>query len=286
MQGKLDHLERNLNRIAKELIKVIIICDNYEDGTWEKLITLVNNFETERFTLIMGHYGAPGIARNAGMQNVDTKWIAFWDADDLVDIEAIKSVLQKPSSHLVDLICGQYKVYSDTRRMHTYFSTAQGSNRENLLRIGFEPGIWRFIFDSNLIRESRFEQGKMGEDQEFLFKILLKEPTLQINKECFYTYFTADSNHLTSNNAHILDLFEARKRMSNLLEGIKQNQYRDLLTIILFQTGLSLLKRAPFSVRLTTLLMICKEIRKSKFSFQVTILYAIMREKKLRRATR
>ena len=74
-------------QVAEFGVEVLLIDDFSTDATFEKAIAL--GLKVIRTPRNMG----PGGARNFGVQHLSSEWVHFWDADDLLSVEALRKSL-------------------------------------------------------------------------------------------------------------------------------------------------------------------------------------------------
>jgi hypothetical protein len=104
----------------------------------------------------------------------------------------------------------------------------------NLAELALNPGIWRIIFKSDLVRYSHFEDYQMAEDQDFLARIFTSQTKCIFTPEVFYTYVKHNQGQQTKSKVAIRDLSKSIPRLSILL-------VRQMLTGVKNIKGLALL---------------------------------------------
>lgn len=196
MYRRLQNLEAWISEIDHPNVEVRLVDDFTSIEASEEILRLKNKFDYLNIELIQGTYGDPGLARNAGMHNVNSEWIAFCDSDDFYftssALQAIDS-LKTPKS----IIVGRYTTQEYNHRS-AIFSFTKFKSKPSIYSIVRNPGIWRFIFKTEAINGITFPSLRMGEDQVFLIRVLSTIPKMARVKEHIYIYMVGRSDSLTS----------------------------------------------------------------------------------------
>jgi glycosyltransferase involved in cell wall biosynthesis len=171
--------------------------------------------------LLEGVFGNPGSARNAGCEMANGDWIAFWDADDVVNPRAIESLIEDSESNGARIAIGNFKVIQENCEDKT-FPLSNGDPAE----ISKMPGIWRFIFKREVIKDIEFPPLRMGEDQIFLLRSKIYDQKIEIGKASTYSYFKGNQGQLTTEQDSVSDLKQVReftKEMATSFRGKNRN---------------------------------------------------------------
>lgn len=170
------------------------------------------NLNPER--LICEKFGGPGKARNSMLNDIKTSHVAFWDADDLPQVEVVYEFLRNQPYLKDKFIVGQWE------HLRLGVKTSVSSDF-CLANLALEPGFWRVIFPSSAIRSKRFPECNMGEDQAFLFHsgIFASKPIWTDSH--FYTYKSGNPNQLTQQPKNIQDL---EKSIGWIEESLSKSQ--------------------------------------------------------------
>ena len=186
----LSNLELSLKKTLGLSIQLILVSDNNEKEIQENLLKLANTYHAK---VVQVDVRSPGRARNEGLKLAKTPWIAFWDSDDVGEPEPVlKAIKEAPENSKV--IIGNYRVQNIGN-----LSNSKESNHKNLNKIMINPGIWRFVFASEIVKENRFPDYRMGEDQVFLARLNIKRESIHFVDQVFYTYFIGTASQLTAN---------------------------------------------------------------------------------------
>lgn len=246
--GRLHQLKETLVRCSGLPIQIIIVCDDHNDGTQKELKLMIQE-NHKNIDLIAGKFGGPGPARNAGLEAATSPWIAFWDADDLPNPSELLRTLSEGMQEEINLICFQYTI-NDARTLNEiYHSRNRNSVRDNLIAVGTQPGIWRFVFAKNLISNLKFVNSNMGEDQEFLSKVLIRNPQIMFTSRSVYRYLIYRKGQLTSNNSNISHLVTI---VPLIKKSFSQSpaKYQEAIQLMLSQVILTMLKKGDLKVKI------------------------------------
>jgi len=274
LAGRLEAVRKTIESSKNLPIQIILVCDNYDDGTKEELLEIVgqNNKNAE---LITGLFNGPGPARTAGLTLAKAPWIAFWDADDYPNAqESLKAISTRIESK--NLICNQYSIYDTVSMNEIYLSKMRKTERENLQAIGTQPGIWRFIFARKLILDMEFVNSRMGEDQEFLARVLAKNPIIQFTERNTYQYLVSRSGQLTGDRSNISQLRGIATILTTVYRSTP-NKYRACVSLMLSQISLTMAINGTMSAKLVAL----NNVSRNPVTF-ISNFMIILKEKRIR----
>ena len=264
MSGKLKNLESWISEAVESDIEVIIVEDLHDSSTTVELENLVKKFSPNKIKLISGKYGSPGSARNAGKAIATGKWITFWDSDDVGMPKIAMSYL------FADHIRKAEQVFVFSYTTHDWSSGLQLSENsvspesQTLDQIAKNPGIWRIIFPTEILRDVDFPSYKMAEDQIFLAMVGLKNPTINYIDQVVYRYFKNVPNQLTTSKRAISDLKRSTQKMAEICEISGKNKFNYELFLRQSITGVI---HSPISEKLEFILGIIKFLlQKPSFS--------------------
>ena len=232
MAGKLENLKTWIDLIIGTNIKVILVHDFQDNDTGKELIEFIDSIRTQQIVFIEKYFGSPGLARNAGLALADTKWCCFWDSDDIPNIEKTISNIgnSRPGT---EVIISNFKIVSSQNSIVV-------NHYSNLDYVALNPGLWRMVFKTELVKDEKFLDLRMGEDQIFLLDIDISKRNVEFSKEITYTYITDIEGQLTNqanlNSLSALYIIEK----SVLKANYTLNRF---LSIVYWRLFLSALKR-------------------------------------------
>lgn len=236
MAGRFENLESWLMGALDREIEVILVHDVQDDLTGVEIAAKFKKINHPKLKFLEGKFKSPGLARNKGISESTGKWIAFWDADDVPNPQAAKSLVDlSQDQSAVQLIVGSYEVISPSGQ--TFIDARHG----DFNGIAVNPGIWRMIFKRDLMEAGAFSNSKMGEDQEFIASLKPWDLNIKYSEITLYRYYFGGDYQLTSDGSNLRDLVQVTKRLMNRLEigNSKANTFIAILIIRQILTGLS-----------------------------------------------
>lgn len=197
MAGNLEYLQSWVPLVKSTQISVIIVHDRKDEETTIALQQFLSEINSPYLQILEGHFGAPGKARNFGLEKVQTEWVIFWDSDDLpfvqVQLEAVLNA-RKTSNVLVS----NY----ETLNMENN-EIVISKKPKNIVDLGSQAGIWRYAFKTELAKMQLFGTFCMGEDQIFLARLNLNWENIEFTNKTSYRYIKGHKFQLTGNALRI-----------------------------------------------------------------------------------
>lgn len=236
MAGKLQNLGKWIPIAVNNKIGIIIVHDIGDSATQSELESLLSGFNSGNITLTSGYYGSPGAARNQGLSLANSKYISFWDADDLPNpIQVYDSILN--SKFDFDILIGQYVI----RHNSVLDQITLPPKDFNVKSVAFSPGLWRMVFRREFINQLSFKQFQIGEDQIFFAECICLNPKFVFSASVFYEYFKGVEGQLTRKNSARADLVEVFKEI-RVLRSFVTGFAQQLLSIMLLRIQITILK--------------------------------------------
>jgi glycosyltransferase involved in cell wall biosynthesis len=160
--------------------------------------------ETSKVNIIKSECRNPGGSRNLGSSIATGSWIVFWDCDDIPNPHKVLEMILRADGTSSDITLGEFQILNSVSENVTVKKIA---NRRKILEsVAMDPGLWRFAFKSDLVKETKFPELSMAEDQIFLAEILCKSTHLSCFHEPVYEYWNHPSGQLTKNKIKIRQL--------------------------------------------------------------------------------
>lgn len=182
------------------------------DNTPIEIKKELNEFSKKKswITTIEINSRSPGGARNAGIKKCRTPWVTFFDADDLFNTRVIKEYLAQ-STNQIDAMVFNYAIQDSSREiLGKVLEDSSGKILDfNRSQIAMNPGIWRWVFNFEKIKNCRFYELRMGEDILFLIEFLLEVRQLHFIPNIVYKYNKENLFQLTKSKDAIQDLLSA-----------------------------------------------------------------------------
>lgn len=126
-----------------ENMEIILVDDASTDGTCGRLLRFEEKYPENVFVIACEENAGPGAARNTGMQYASGKYIAFADADDVLDVLMFERMCEAMRLYDVDIAECSYKTFSDGEELFT-----EKRDNDYLIRIKTPEDRGRFILNS------------------------------------------------------------------------------------------------------------------------------------------
>jgi glycosyltransferase involved in cell wall biosynthesis len=239
MVGKLETL-RSWIFLGKNFpVTIVLIHDYNDEGTSKEIKNILNQISDTHIIFIEQFFGGPGAARNAGLEEVCSEWVCFWDSDDLPNLEMAFKMIAA-SEDFQEVLIGNFVILNSDGR-----TSPEGINHDSDIRkIANNPGLWRMIFRNSSLGNLRFDPGMMGEDQVFIAEYELSTKRIGYFNEVTYSYLKNVSGQLTSNPKAIHELTKSFVRLLKLYE-IGSDESRRFTSRLIARTFITLMKKGP-----------------------------------------
>ena len=270
MAGRLERMKSWLEDVSQLDLEVIIIHDKQDEVTGIEIAELCNSLNNPNVHLIEKYCGSPGLARNVGLAKSSGAWICFWDCDDLPLPEKILDVVRKLDTQ-TEIVIGQFELVDNLSGRPKYISRSK-----TLSDLVSNPGIWRMVFNSRLIRNSEFTKFHLGEDQLFVLQQGPENRNILFTDELFYRYFQGVQGQLTSQKNKLGDLFQVCKITSAILVD-RKNENQDFAILVFSKNSLTCVKEGLPGLKFLTIRLFLATIAKSSWRTKLLLAVAPIR---------
>jgi glycosyltransferase involved in cell wall biosynthesis len=214
-------------------IKFVFVFDDLNPSILEAFKEVINQQQANNVKTFEVSCRNPGGARNLGLQEAETAWVCFCDSDDLPDLRNICDVLTSNVANEADVIRGRYRIIREGigEPPRQFEEDKVISNHWDL--ISFGPGIWRYLFKTELIRDKKFPELSLAEDQIFLMRAFWSAPKIKQSELNFYTYFQGNPDALTSNRRNLGELVQVFNLGRKGISSAKSETQRNLALIVM-----------------------------------------------------
>ncbi len=220
-----------------EDIEIIFVQDIHNNHPGLSLEYLVAKYSNIRIIHTAGNFEGPGLARNAGMKFANSEFIAFWDIDDLPNVSNFLHMTHEAHS---GQYCAGVGFFNKALVNHQNLKIDKLSPQRGLstFDLALNPGIWRWVFRSSLLKEIYFENINMGEDQVFMQSINVFDHKILKYDDFVYTYMKGWVTQLTNSYRHHIDIESALRMVGRTFwEGSWRSKYfRVVMLVRLFLT--------------------------------------------------
>ena len=224
--------------------------------------------ELKNFSILEGVFGSPGAARNAGLQNLTTEYVTFWDCDDIPLIDNILSDLENITSE-PRVIIGNYEIFRYRENEIELLEQPQipFSLKEIL---SSSPGIWRFIFPTAFVQKIEFSNLKMGEDQLFLIELGMTDNDVLFSTKVYYRYILHDFVRLTNTRDAFDDIVPLIKSLEERKSKCTSAYELETIQKVILKLTFSGIKHGKLSIKKNLIIQMSK-ILKSKKDLKILI---------------
>jgi len=187
-------LQRSLESIKAQTFRdfeVIFADDCSTDGT----AAMIKAFSAESgisCSIVRAeHNGGVAAARNLGLENAHGEFLAFVDADDIIEPEALEKAVSAADEADADIVGWDWTLgfEKNGRYMRQYDYSTPLEALKHLMGGTMRWNLWLFMFRRSLVEDIRFIPGaNMGEDMMFTMKAFLKARKVVQIHESFYGY--------------------------------------------------------------------------------------------------
>lgn len=177
-----EYLSETLDSIFSQTMnnseyEVIVVNDGSSDHTLDILNSYKKNYSN--LTVIDKENGGPSSARNSGLDIAKGEYVFFFDADDILESDALNLMYNTASDKNADLLIGKYDIFN----RHT---TIKIHNLDALIELDeidkYNTDIlWTFSLSNKLFRRSLIEKYSLrlppisySEDGAFLVQFLYR----------------------------------------------------------------------------------------------------------------
>jgi hypothetical protein len=194
------HRERLSSWLTPEVLEkltVLLVHDRQVHESSSDLINFIENLSHQNLLFVSGTFNSPGKARNMGLNRLsETRgWVAFWDCDDIPNVSQFLEMINLAERDNKKFAVGGFVIReSISNKLIKSFPIVN----PNLVNLGGNVGMWRWAFKLEFIRDSRFQEFRMGEDQDFLFDLNPNSNDVFFYSQGVYTYFKGNFGQLTS----------------------------------------------------------------------------------------
>lgn len=215
-----------------------IICVN--DGSTDQSLQVIKKYQASSTNINVIDQANKGVssARNAGLKEALGEYIWFIDGDDMIADNCLKQLYEILQKNKLSILCFNYLTINE------FYSYKQKVSpickNEGLVdTTKYIPALWQKVFRRDIISEDFNEHLIYGEDDEFLFPLILQNLPVKQSNKVFY-YYRQRSESITHNNSYENN----QLRIENTLWRIKHflekrdyyKQYTDKKQIELIHT--------------------------------------------------
>lgn len=224
-----NYIDKCLDSIIKQTyhnIEIIVINDCSTDNV-EEIIMKYKNIDDRIIYLKNNQNIGVGATRNIGISISKGKYIYFLDSDDYVESTCLEELHNAISEN--DCFCCIMQGYKEIKGEIHHYSRTQ----EELMLLQ-SPSVCIRLFNKKVIEDSniRFSNLKIGEDLEFVFKLMIFNNKISYVDKPLYTYVIHEDSSIRRYNKNQLDVIKALERVE--LFAKENNKYDEFYEIFEF----------------------------------------------------
>lgn len=246
MSNQLSYLSQTLTQCFANKVYVILIHDIQDSTTGEQIVALHGFKQLSKAGMIRyleGSFKGPGPSRNVGLSAVNTEWVAFWDADDSPVVEKVLQLVSSAEKADALSAFGNFEEIDFNSGVKLHANINQ-KNSNVAFAVGMNPGLWRWVFRTNYIREHRFPNILMGEDQLFLIEISPFSHNIYADQNIVYKYSKNRVGQLTSSRVAINEISSAITLFGQIHTSQENSKAKTFASTIIWKLVLTKYKNA------------------------------------------
>ena len=215
-----DYIEDCLKSVIKqsyENTEIIII----NDGSTDRTLDICKKYRTKdkRIVIINKKNGGVSEARNVAQSKCNGNYIAFVDADDVIDSGYVGRLMDAIVDNNADIACCGYKKFkniSATTKKNRYYSHQIKifNNIEALESLLYQKeldtSLWDKIIKKSCFRGIKFNDVKIFEDLDVMYKIFgNSKKIVYVDDELYYYRIRPESltnKKISEDNLKVLDI--------------------------------------------------------------------------------
>ena len=185
--------------------KTIIIYDDEEKKDLVKIKEIILNDKNFQIINNKKNIGA-GYSRNKALKRIDTKYVAFLDADDVWHKNKLKFQINFMKKNNFLITFTSYNIINDKNKIIGKISAKKSLNYKEILK-SCDIGLSTVMINTKIIKNSKFGKTKTKEDYIFWLKLAKKIHFIGINKTL--SSWRKSNNSLSSNILQkVIDAFK------------------------------------------------------------------------------
>lgn len=175
--------------------EIIIVNDGSSDNSGNIIKDYKNRYPD--LIIIDKKNGGLASARNAGIRVATGEFVGFVDSDDFIHKDMYKNLYEKANDKKCDIVmCGHVRVFDDQEETYSYKydeGRVYGSREiiRDFLTHKISLSCCDKLFRKELFIENNlyFSEGKLNEDIQVVFGLILNSHTICFDRATYYHYY-------------------------------------------------------------------------------------------------
>ena len=179
-------------------IEVILVNDGSTDNSYK--IVEEYRVKDSRIIVINKKNGGLSDARNAGIEHAKGDYIVFVDSDDTVTNDCIEYLFRLIKNNNAQMSIGTYNIVKNNifRPFNNNQKETVMDKKEAIRRLLVEEGYTVSacckMYNSSLFNNVRFPVGRLYEDNNTTYKLILNSYRIAYGPKCIYNYYQRDGS--------------------------------------------------------------------------------------------
>lgn len=226
-----------------------LLTQNYKDF----FVRLINDGSTDQSNVIAGKYelkyphifklytkinGGLSDARNYGIDQSDSDYIAFIDSDDYIDPSMFSEMMALVDDNTDVVCCDLMYVYANGIQKIASAGDVEDLNVP-LGSLKLNNSACNKIFKRTLFNEIRFPKGKWYEDLATIPCILYRANSIKIIHKPFYFYYQREGSIAHLKNEKMFDIYWSVQHIEDCIDS-KILEWQEVKQFLLIEHGLFL----------------------------------------------
>lgn len=204
------YIERSVRSLMNQTqkdIKYIFVNDCSTDNSLTILSNIINDYPKRKNDIVIisnqKNLG-PSDSRKVALERVDTEYVGFCDADDWIEPDMYKNMIDATLNGQKDIVVCNYMI--ETGRSNSSFIIEPAKTPKHALinlddYTKFSYAMWNQIVRTKIIKNEIKEiiPTKIREDTFLMMRIYYKSKTIAFIKNPFYHYWVSNPSSLIHN---------------------------------------------------------------------------------------
>ena len=227
--------------LSQDYENLDVICVN--DGSTDGSLQILQQYaeKDKRVRVFSQENGGISVARNRGMTEALGEYVSFIDADDYIEQGLYSRFVSETDKDDVDVFMFNGAVNETGRFFNRNIFVKEVAEGENVTYRDFGAILYgnssacNKIFNLDFLRRKQisFLEGKIFEDIDFWFAVMVEAKEIKVCYECYYQYVFDNPDSVTKTyNRNVLGVFDI---FDSMMRRAEQAGLKDYFNNALFQ---------------------------------------------------